>query len=59
MKKTKIIVIAIVVAIIVACLVSIKYLPFWSTILIAIASAGSFVAGWFAKKWYDENVKEE
>lgn len=57
--KAKIITIAALAASLALVVVGIKFLPFWSTILIAIASAGSFVAGWFGKKWYDENVKEE
>lgn len=53
MKKNKIIVIAIIVAVVIICLVSIKYLPFWSTIISAVTAVAGFFTGWYAKKWYD------
>jgi uncharacterized membrane protein len=59
MKKNKIIVIAIIVAVVIICLVSIKYLPFWSTIISTATAVAGFFAGWYAKKWYDQNRKEE
>ena len=62
MKKHKIIVIAIIVAVVAVvaiCLVSIKFLPFWSTIISTVTAVAGFFAGWWAKKWYDQNRKEE
>ena len=59
MKKNKIIVIAIIVAVVIICLFSIKYLPFWSTIISTLTAVAGFFAGWYAKKWYDQNRKEE
>ena len=59
MKKHKIIVIAIVVAVVAICLVSIKFLPFWSTIISTATAVAGFFAGWYAKQWYDQNRKEE
>ena len=59
MKKHKIIVIAIVVAVVAICLVSIKFLPFWSTIISTATAVAGIFAGWYAKQWYDQNRKEE
>lgn len=58
MKKNKIIVIAIIVAVVAICLVSIKFLPLWSSLISAAVAAASFVGGWYAKQWY-QNRKEE
>lgn len=56
MKKSTIIVIAVIVAVVAAIIVSIKYLPLWSTIISALVAVASFVGGWFLKKWWDEHV---
>lgn len=55
--KEKIIVIVIIVAVVAAIIVSVKFLPLWSTFLSAAVAAASFVGGWFGKKWYDHHVK--
>ena len=56
MNKNKLIVIAVVIAVLAAIIVSIKYLPLWSTIISALVAVASFVGGWFLKKWWDEHV---
>lgn len=56
MNKTKLIVIAVIIAVAAAIIVSIKYLPLWSTIISAIVAVVAFIGGWYAKKWYDEHV---
>lgn len=58
MKKHKIIVIAIIVAVVAICLVSIKFLPFWSTIISTVTAVAGFFAGWYANKWYDHRKEE-
>ena len=55
--KEKIIVIVICAAVVAAIIVSVKFLPLWSTFLSAAVAAASFVGGWFGKKWYDHHVK--
>lgn len=55
--KERLITIAICVAVVAAIIVSVKFLPLWSTFLSAAVAAASFVGGWFGKKWYDNNVK--
>lgn len=55
--KEKIITIVICVAVVAAIIVSVKFLPLWSTFLSTAVAAASFVAGWFGKKWYDHHVK--
>lgn len=59
MKKTKIITIAVFAAALALVIVSIKFLPLWSSIIAAAVACLSFVAGWWAKKWYDNNVKSK
>lgn len=55
--KKKIITIAICVAVVAAIIVSVKFLPLWSSFLSAAVAAASFVGGWVVKKWYDIHVK--
>ena len=59
MKKHKIIVIAVIVAVIALIIVSIKFLPMWSSLISAAVAICSFVGGWCAKKWYDNHVKSK
>ena len=53
----KIIVIVLCAAVVAAIIVSVKFLPLWSTFLSAAVAAASFVGGWFGKKWYDHHVR--
>lgn len=57
--KEKIIVIAVIVAVIALIIVSVKFLPLWSSLISAAVAAASFVGGWFAKTWWDKHVKSE
>ena len=56
--KEKIIVIAVIVAVIALIIVSVKFLPLWSTLISAAASAAAFVGGWYAKTWWDKHVNK-
>lgn len=57
--KEKIICIAVFAVSLALIIVSIKFLPLWSSVISAAVAVASFAAGWWAKKWYDNNVKEE
>lgn len=55
--KAKIITIAVIVAVIVLIIVSVKYLPLWSSLISAGVAICAAVGGWFAKTWWSDHVK--